>query len=195
MDILRILMLVLVTAGFSSISHALTITPENCTTANQCLTSDEHRGKDASVFSVLDGIDLSYKYETDDADETPAPMALLGDSYDMVSVIMEEHGDDDDDYAGATIRYVGGDIADCAFPCYLTVKGGRHSPSRYLFDLAVFGWDGMEDLSLGDFWPGKGSLSNFAIYGNMSPIPVPNSFWLFSTALVGFIGIARRISV
>ena len=192
MDILRIFLLLLVTAGFCTTGQALTITPADCTPANLCLTSNDNGSADDVVFPVLSGMDLLYKFETGIVGETPSPTALLADSYDTVDIVMEGP----DDYLGATVRYVGGDFVDCAFPCYLTVKDGRvGTPARYLFDLAVFGWDGMEDLVLANFWPGQGSLSNFAIYGNSSPIPVPAAFWLFGTALIGFIGLSRRMSL
>jgi hypothetical protein len=32
-------------------------------------------------------------------------------------------------------------------------------------------------------------------YGAISPIPVPAAFWLFGTALIGFIGFSRRTKV
>jgi len=57
-------------------------------------------------------------------------------------------------------------------------------------------------LSISGFWQdgvrgsdGRGSISHVAIYGDVSPIPVPAAFWLFGTALIGFIGYSRRRSV
>ena len=44
--------------------------------------------------------------------------------------------------------------------------------------------------------PGDKALSHLTFYDSApSPIPVPAAFWLFGTALIGFIGISRRIKV
>ena len=51
---------------------------------------------------------------------------------------------------------------------------------------------------LSGFWDGtgvQGSISNLAIWGKVSPIPVPAAFWLFGTALIGFVGMSRRTGV
>jgi len=40
-----------------------------------------------------------------------------------------------------------------------------------------------------------GSISYVALYGNVSAIPVPAAFWLFGTALLGFIGLSRSTRV
>ena len=82
--------------------------------------------------------------------------------------------------------------------CYLYVKDGRQDPNVYIFNLGTLAdlalWDGMEDLVLENFWPAQGAISHVAIYG-VSPIPVPAAFWLFGTALIGFIGFSRRTAV
>ena len=188
----NIIFLLIVMAGFSANSQALTITPSDCTAVNNCITSNSQGGNDRNVFSpLLDGLDLLYKYETGaNGEDGSATLAL---SYETINIMTESPGD----YEGATVRYQGGDIVDCSFPCYLAVKDGNHQPARYLFDLTMNGlfWNGTDDLVLADFWPGAGSISNFAIYGTASPIPVPAAIWLFGTALIGFIGFSRRTVV
>ena len=83
------------------------------------------------------------------------------------------------------------------------VKDGKHSPAQYIYDLSDLSylsisgpyeeeWDGIMDLFLDGFWPDGGAISHVAIYG---VVPVPAAFWLFGTALVGFIGISRRRAV
>jgi len=43
---------------------------------------------------------------------------------------------------------------------------------------------------------GDKNLSHLSFYtSGMSPVPVPAAFWLFGTALIGFIGISRRTKV
>jgi len=39
------------------------------------------------------------------------------------------------------------------------------------------------------------ALSGAELWGSVSPIPVPAAFWLFGTALLGFVGMSRRIKV
>jgi hypothetical protein len=57
-------------------------------------------------------------------------------------------------------------------------------------------WDGTEILSMLNFGVNQlGSLSQVALYGSssggVSPVPAPAAFWLFGTALLGFIGLSR----
>jgi hypothetical protein len=188
----NLIFLLIVMAGYSTASQALTVSPADCTVPNNCVTSNSTGGNDRNVFSpLLDGLDLLYKYETGSAGEDGS--ATLALSYET-TIATESAGD----YIGATVTYQGGgDIVDCSFPCYLAVKDGNHQPARYLFDLTMNGlfWNGTDDLVLADFWPGQGSISNFAIYGTASPIPVPATIWLFGTALIGFVGMSRRRKV
>jgi len=122
-----------------------------------------------------------------------------------------------DGYTGATISYQGGPAVDCSSDCFLVIKDGNHQPAAYLFNLAlgwdplganggqpvangIPAWDGLMDLSLANFWNDVGgSISYIAIYGKIdgtiSAVPAPAAFWLFGTALLGFIGIARSTRV
>jgi len=43
--------------------------------------------------------------------------------------------------------------------------------------------------------PGGQGLSHLTFYDSISEIPVPAAFWLFGTALIGFIGFSRRTKV
>jgi len=187
----KLFFLLIFMAGYSATSQALTISPADCTLANNCVTSPNQGGNDYNEFpGQLTGLDLLYKYETgSNGEDGSATLAL---SYES-TIASESSGD----YIGATVTYQGGDIVDCSFPCYLTVKDGNHQPARYLFDLTMNGlfWNGTDDLVLADFWPGQGSISNFAIYGTASPVPVPAALWLFGSALIGFIGFSRRTAV
>jgi hypothetical protein len=187
----KLIFLLIVMAGYSATSQALTVSPDVCTNnPTHCDTSPNQGGNDVNEFPVLAGLDLLYKYETDTNGEDGT--ATLAGSY-STTVTLEGP----DDYVGAVISYGSGDIVDCSSPCYLTVKDGNHQPARYLFDLALSGpipWDGIEDLVLSNFWVGQdqGSISNFAIYGTASPIPVPTAIWLFGTGLLGLIGFSKR---
>jgi len=199
MKYMKFLFIVAFIASYSSVSQALTVSPDVCTAnPTHCSTDPDHTSSDVSVFPVeLTGLYLLYKFETDNGEDGSAS---LSGSYSTVDVLTDTITGESDDYVGATVRYDhnGGDIVDCNFPCYLAITDGNHDPGRYLFNLALsgpIGWNGIEDLVLANFWVGKGSISNFAIYGTASPIPVPAAVWLFGTALIGFIGFSRRTSV
>jgi hypothetical protein len=62
------------------------------------------------------------------------------------------------------------------------------------------------DLTLANFWSNdkNSSVAYIAIYGNLisanasatlSAVPAPATFWLFGTALLGFIGLSRSTRV
>jgi len=167
----------------------------------------------------LDGLSELYKVKSfDDPDlsirSTPArESGTLQNSYATAfDFVLNDIGDG---YTGATISHSGGFAADCSVDCFLVVTGGKNNPAAYLFNLAL-GWDpnstlgdgngwavnngtpswnGLRDLSLANFWNGEnGSIGYIAIYGKVtaSAVPVPATLWLFSTALLGFIGLSRR---
>jgi hypothetical protein len=162
-----------------------------------CWTTSENGGNDKDAFDQLIGLELLYKAESggNPPHEPAAESGILKDSYSTVFAYTVD--DEDVDYFGATVTYGSGEFVDCSFQCYLLVKDGKHAPARYLFNLALypFDWDGQMVLNLTDFWPNGGSISHIAIFGGMSAVPVPAAFWLFGTALIGFIGVSRRTKV
>ena len=176
-------------AGFSTASHALIVSPGDCTAVNGCVTTDVNGGNDLDVFPVLDT--LQYKWDVVEAMES----GPLSGSY-LTSFFTY---DSESEVSGLTIRNVSGGFVSCApsDPCYLVVKDGAHQPARYLFNLAILGWNGKSDLTLEDFWsaPVQGEVSHAAIYSGISAVPVPAAAWLFGTALIGFIGLSRRTKV
>jgi len=199
----RLIFAILLLGSFSIGAQAATVNvfPTGCS-APTCFTTDLNGGNDASVFPQLAGLDLLYKAESSDAEPlSGTPQGESGtfkDSYSTEFMIMAG-----DDFVGAEMTYDGGPSIDCSIECYLVVKDGNHSPARYLFNLALspYTWDGVMKLKLSGFWQngiagsdGGGSISHVAIYG-VSPVPVPAAFWLFGTALIGFIGYSRRRSV
>jgi hypothetical protein len=148
----------------------------------------------------FDSTELIYKAEAD-------PFKEEGSLYSTVFGAENE---------SATITHLGGASVDCySDDCFLLIKDGDHSPYAYLFDLSL-GWDpesplgdgngwpvdngtpswnGTDPLEIKNFWSGSGEISYVALYGNISPIPVPAAFWLFGTALLGFIGLSRSTRV
>jgi len=151
----------------------------------------------AAFAPILGSLSEVYKTDSGSGSSTPvSESGSLGGSYTTVyEFVTSPPGEE---YRGATISYDGGDSLDCSVECYLLVKDGYKSPAAYLFNLALGNtpsWDGTMDLILQNFWVGQGSISHVALYGNVAVVPVPAAFWLFGTALIGFIGFSRRTKV
>lgn len=179
-------------------------------TGNDALLSDTAFG------SILGDSMLMYKAESADdtaPGNTPAAEAgLLRNSYETSFIF--DLLDVSDGYSGATISHSGGPAVDCSHDCFLVIKDGDHNPAAYLFNLALgwdplganggqptkegpSSWDGIMDLRLANFWNDVGgSVSYVAIYGKeISAVPLPTAAWLFSAALLGFIGLSRSTRV
>ena len=147
-----------------------------------------------SVFSVMPGLlSLLYKNDVGEGEKDGAPFDPWYET---------TYANTPDDPSGATIAWqgMGMDPSISCPECYLFVKGGRsQDPNVYIFNLGTAAdlalWNGTDDLVLENFWPAQGAISHVAIYGFVSEIPVPAAFWLFGTALIGFIGISRRTRV
>jgi len=158
-------------------------------------------GKDDELFPILTGLDLLYKAETVDPDDNNDQLSPTPADEDGVykNSYSTEFGwlSTGDEYSKAKITYDGlpaPAISECKTgTCYLMAKGGLGiDPAAYLFASALTGWDGMMPIEMKGFWAlGPGSISHVAIYGTISAVPVPAAFWLFGTALLGFIGLSR----
>ena len=57
-------------------------------------------------------------------------------------------------------------------------------PSTYLFDISA--WNGTDSLQLTNFWPGQGSISHIAIWGDTRDVPEPRTLALLWVGLLGF---------
>lgn len=196
MDMYRALLKVFM-IGFISLpanAASIDVTPSDCVIGVNCETA-EHQGSDKSAFPILQPLDLLYQSGPNDGEESGA---LLIDSYSAV-FFDDPTTSKNNDYAGASITFDGGGFATCSIsePCYLVARAGNLTPGRYLFNLALspFDSDGKTTLDLAEFWEGDRSLKHVAIFGSVSPVPVPAAIWLFGTALIGFIGFSRRTSI
>lgn len=97
------------------------------------------------------------------------------------------------DPSNALIEQEGTGYIDCP-ECFLAVKDGNTSPGYYFYDLAA--WDGMEDISLQNFWPAQGAISHVSIWGrNVASVPAPAPLVLMGTGLfvMGLVVRKRRV--
>jgi len=197
--------------GVATGANALSIDLEtyNCSLSSDCealfvapgpSSPEQEIDRIEAAFGVTpDTLSLLYKDDNDTGENGSAPFA---ESYET------EYFNSPTDPEDVTISWDGGSDPTISCPeCFLYVKDGKQDPNVYIFnlgtleDLAI--WDGAESLVLTNFWSclpdeanpcGQGAISHVAIYG-VSPIPVPAAFWLFGTALIGFVGFSRRTKV
>jgi hypothetical protein len=93
------------------------------------------------------------------------------------------------DPSGGSIQFNGGPWIACP-ECFLLVKDGNHSPAQYLFDIGT--WNGTDEISLSNFWPGPGAISNVAIWGfHGQTVAEPATLAMLGLGLFG-LGVARR---
>jgi hypothetical protein len=188
----RTITLFIITAFFSLSAQAITIDPANCGTTSAsltCWTTTENRnlGSSAAIetaFGVSFDTDLTLYYK----DEVGgSEFGTFASSYST------SYANSANEPADADITYGSGASISCP-ECYLLVKDGNNDPAQYLIRLS--GWNGTDMLELRNFWIGvQGGISHVQILGNVSPVPVPAAFWLFGTALIGFIGFSSRTKV
>jgi len=176
-------------------------TSSDCLIDPLCWTSDSrralHAGDVASLTGESEELVSLYKAEFDLMTEEGPFQSLYDISWDL------EDSDDPDDASGGIISWTGNELVDTEIDCssisscYTVVKGGRHGdPNQYIFDIS--GWDGIMDIVLSGFWDedrARSAISHVAIYGVVGVVPLPAAFWLFGTALIGFVGVSRRRSV
>ncbi len=73
---------------------------------------------------------------------------------------------------------------------------GPYNPSR-IYSIMYAGLDSSIDMRINDtnYGDNSGSLNVRILDASVSAVPVPAAFWLFGTALLGFVGISRRTQI
>ena len=75
------------------------------------------------------------------------------------------------------------------------ISGSYWSSTEYAFDTG-FAWIFNMNNGNQSFSVKSATYDSWAVYsGDVSPVPVPAAVWLFSSGLLGLIGVARRKKV
>jgi len=183
---LEVLALLLTVVAFES--QALTLTPADCTVGS-CWTTDVNSQLTADSIETLVGssVELTelYKSEVDDGDSG------LFDDY-----LETTYSNLATDPADALIELLDGYAIDCS-DCYISIKDGNQDPALYVFSLSD--WLGTDDITLLDFWPDQGAISNIALWGGVdsnvyetASVPEPSTLTLFGLSLLGLGLFGRR---
>jgi PEP-CTERM motif len=135
-----------------------------------------------TVFSTS-GLSLLYKSDAGDT-LVGADSGTFADSY--TTWFYNDIGDPDN----ALLFFDGGPTISCP-SCYLAVKDGRHSPGYYFYDLSS--WNGIEAISLENFWPEGGAISHVSIWGRggTTNVAEPSTLALLGLGLLA-LGVVRR---
>ena len=186
---LEVLALLLSVVAFES--QALTLTPDDCNIGVNCWTSDVNSQPSADSIETLVGTSVEltelYKSEVDSGSESGSFGAYLEASYSNSTT----------DPADALIELLEGYAIDCS-DCYISIKDGNQEPALYVFSLSD--WLGTDDITLLDFWPDQGAISNVALWGGIdsnvyepqSSVPEPGTLTLFGLSLLGLGLFGRR---
>ena len=162
--------------------YALTINPSTL----YVLATDEN--SDSVIQTLIDpylaGSDLLYKQEVGLPEE-----GTLASSYKTT------FSNTTSDPSNALIEYEGGAIVDPI--AYLLVKDGNQKEypdwySFYFYNLTALGWNGMETISIENFWTSQGAISHVSLYGTSTPVPEPATMLLLGSGLVGLATFGRR---
>jgi hypothetical protein len=164
--------------GVGSTAHALSVSPANydwTTTINSNLSSTQ-----IGTITGFDGLSLLYKSDFGGGED-----GSLASSYN--TTFLPVGGEP----SGFTVSYVSGAFASCP-TCILVVKDGNHDPAQYLYNLG--NWNGTEQINGSGFWPNGGAISNVAVWGTGSSVPVPGTSLLFGVGMAVFAGWHRKQS-
>lgn len=173
-----------------SANALLTIDPATATTCGTavCLQAigfeTSQSAIDTAIAGYLGTSTELYKADVDPAQESGGFAGNYTTTFSNTSTDPED----------ALIEWDGGAyITDAT---HLLVKDGNHEPAWYLF-LIDGVWDGMESISLENFWPNGGAISHVTIYGggDSTRVPEPGTLGLLGASLISFGLIRRRKSL
>jgi hypothetical protein len=172
----------IVLLGVGSTAHALNVTPD---TANwTTLLTNNLNSTHIGTITGFTGLTLLYKSEFGGGED-----GSLQSSYNTT---FSSPGGVDDGPSAFTVSYVSGSFASCP-TCIFVVKDGNHNPAQYLFNLG--NWNGQEQINGSGFWlNGGGAISNVAVWGTGSSVPVPGTSLLFGVGMALFAGWHRKHS-
>jgi len=161
-------------------ASTLSLAPSNTT----CTTNINTNLSGSALYGILDtcfdvtatSLDLLYKENVSGVED-----GTYSSSYDTTFSNSNQN---------ALIVYLTGTAINCT-ECYLVVKDGNNQPAQYFFDLSAFGWNGTDSISLTNFWPSNGSISNVAIWG-VASVPEPTTLLLTGLGLAVASMVRRR---
>ncbi|HEY3476160.1 MAG TPA: hypothetical protein VGK56_16215 [Anaerolineales bacterium] len=166
--------------GVGSTAHAVSVSPLNfdwTTTTTSNLNS-------AGIGTVTGFTGLSLLYKSDFGGGEDGSLASSHNT------TFSSPGGVDDGPSAFTVSYVSGAFASCP-TCILVVKDGNHNPAQYLYNLG--NWNGTEQINGSGFWlNGGGAISNVAVWGTGSAVPVPGTSLLFGLGMTLFAGWHRK---
>ena len=145
--------------SLASIARALTLVPADAefTGTNNSNLSPSEIGTAHSLGTLF----LLYKAEVGGSDS-----GTFANSYNTAFL------DTPTDPSGASITYVGMPaLVPSSYPLYLYVKDGNQNPAYYVFDISA--WNGIETITLSNFWPNQGAISNLQILGGNTTGEIP----------------------
>ena len=164
-------------------ANALTISPSTAPCGSPtCLQLTGNQTSqpqiDVAIAGALAGSTEIYKQNVGDGFDTGSAAAIYTTTFQNTPT----------DPSGATIVYNGGVPPTVT---HLLVKDGNNEPAWYLFNIT--GWNGIETITLQNFWPGNGAISHIALYGGGSTtrVPEPGTMGLLGAGLLAF-GFLRR---
>ena len=183
--------------GLSMQAEALTITAPvvaavNCPASPVCLAAFGNQTAtpdiEAAIAAVIPGSEIeAYKQNFNGAESGVA-----------APYYSTTFSNPPNDPSNALISW-NGPLFFTANPLFILVKDGNQTPAWYLFQITVGagGWNGKDDISLQDFWPGNGAISHVSIYGTPTPgnptlfeTPVPDGGSMAMLLGMGLMGLA-----